>query len=162
MTATFLDFTPSILAPFSFQPTFGTDQYVVVVTWNVSGQRFYVNVYDLSGDLIVCRGLVETGPVSLATIIWDGVSTATATLGPPHYVPPGAVASIWVSRTGSGFDGGQTALSTGPYTLTFPLVSDPGVAQPASGAVQFPLNLVDGYIPNGWLLYHADTNQFEW
>jgi len=47
---TFTDFVPNNVAPFSFQPTLDGQVYTVRVTWNVFGQRWYVNLYDLAFD----------------------------------------------------------------------------------------------------------------
>ncbi len=51
-------FTPSGAAPFEFQPTLDGLQYTVVVTWNVFGRRYYVNVYQLDGTLVLATACV--------------------------------------------------------------------------------------------------------
>lgn len=50
---TFTDFSPSVAGPFQFEPELDGQTYSVIVTWNVYSQRWYVNIYDLSGNLIV-------------------------------------------------------------------------------------------------------------
>lgn len=52
MSTTYIDFAPSAYAPFQFQATLDNNVYTVVVTWNLMGQRYYVNVYDLGGGWI--------------------------------------------------------------------------------------------------------------
>lgn len=52
---TYIAFQPSLQTPFQFQATFDGAIYTVVCTWNLFGQRFYINVYDTSNNLIVCR-----------------------------------------------------------------------------------------------------------
>lgn len=52
---TYIAFQPSLIAPFQFQGTFDGQIYTVQCTWNLFGQRFYINIYDLSNNLIVCR-----------------------------------------------------------------------------------------------------------
>jgi len=54
----YYDFAPSASAPFQFQPTLDGNVYSVVVTWNLFGQRYYINIYDLSQTLIVCLPLI--------------------------------------------------------------------------------------------------------
>jgi hypothetical protein len=49
---TYIDFVPSIAAPFQFQPTLDGQLYSVLVPWNLYSQRYYVEVSDLSGNLI--------------------------------------------------------------------------------------------------------------
>ena len=47
------DFQPSSTTPFQFQPTLDGSVYTVIVTWNLAGARYYINVYALDGTLIV-------------------------------------------------------------------------------------------------------------
>lgn len=155
--STLVDFVPSTIAAFQFQAQLNGTPYNVTVTWNLFGQRFYINVNDLSGNLILCRALTSSGPSLLASLTWlNGTATATT---PPHNVPVGSVAAVTISQTNSGFDGSFPTLSTGATTLTYSLLADPGV-EPVAGVVNFSLNLVDGY-GIGTLLYHDDTMQFE-
>jgi len=49
-------FAPSPTAPFQFQPTLDGEVYHVVVTWNLFGQRYYVNVMTTSGALVYVAG----------------------------------------------------------------------------------------------------------
>lgn len=44
--------------PFQFAATFDGSPYNITVTWNVSGQRWYVNAYDQSGVLVFSLPLV--------------------------------------------------------------------------------------------------------
>lgn len=59
---TFVDFKPSLQGPFQFQPTLDGAVYNVIVTWNIFGRRYYVNLYDLSGSLIVSIPLIGSPP----------------------------------------------------------------------------------------------------
>jgi hypothetical protein len=63
-------FSPSVTSVFTFQPTLDGQTYNCTVTWNLAGQRWYLNVYNLSGDLIVSRAMVgsdiNSPPVNLA------------------------------------------------------------------------------------------------
>ena len=49
---TLFPFVPSPQSAFQFQPIFDGDTYTCTVTWNLFGQRWYVNCYDLSGTWI--------------------------------------------------------------------------------------------------------------
>lgn len=55
-------FSPSPLGPFQFQPTLDGVEYNAIVTWNTYAQRWYVNVYDQSGTLIVAIARVGSPP----------------------------------------------------------------------------------------------------
>ena len=48
-------FTPAPSIPFHFNPTLDNNAYNVVCTWNLFGQRWYINIYDLTGNLILSR-----------------------------------------------------------------------------------------------------------
>lgn len=76
---TIIPFVPSDVAPPQFQATFDGAAYVVILTWNVFGQRYYINVYDTSGTLILCTALVGSpngydidllGPLFVSTLIY--------------------------------------------------------------------------------------------
>lgn len=55
--ASLYQFTPATNQNYSFQPTFDGQQYTVLVTWSLFGQRWVINVYDLQGNLVVERPL---------------------------------------------------------------------------------------------------------
>lgn len=57
MATTLTQFTPAVNQNFSFQPTLDGQQYAVVVTWQLFGQRWVVNVYTLQGSLVVAKPL---------------------------------------------------------------------------------------------------------
>lgn len=161
MAATFINFTPSTVSAFTFQASIGGTQYQVTVTWNVFGQRYYVNVYSLGGVLIVCRALISCGPQLLASFVWSD-NFATATTQVAHNVPLGNSVDIVVSQTSSPFDGTYPAFATSSTTLAYPLMPDPEEATPISGAVNFNLNLVEGVLSTGYLLFRDATQQFEY
>lgn len=56
--ATFVAFAPTPQAPFEFQATLDGSVYTVVVTWNIFGRRYYVNVYALDQTLIVALPMI--------------------------------------------------------------------------------------------------------
>lgn len=50
---TYVPFTPSATANFTFQATFDAKTYNIIVTWNQFGLRYYINVYDSLQNLKV-------------------------------------------------------------------------------------------------------------
>jgi hypothetical protein len=161
---TLVDFTPSTLAPFQFQATLAGAQYTVTVLWNIFGQRYYIRIADLSGNVILYRALTGSGPTLAATLTWSNGLMTIATAA-PHNVPVGALANITVSHVGSTLDGDVQALATGPSTLTYALQSnDPfqgTQSTPQNAVIGFGLNLVGGYGLDT-LLWHDSTQQFEY
>lgn len=54
----YIPFVPSSSSNFQFQATFDAQVYTVIVTWSLFGQRYYVNIYDSSGVLIVALPMI--------------------------------------------------------------------------------------------------------
>jgi hypothetical protein len=160
MASTFVNFQPSSSAPFSFQPTLAGVQYAVTVPYNEFGQGYYINITDLLGNPILFRSLVSSGPVLQADFSWAG-GIAMATALTPHNVPIGNVVNIRIALTNTGFDGSYQALSVSSTALTYSLLADPLQSGTVTGQINFDLNLVGGY-NMGTLLYHDDTQQFEY
>lgn len=160
MSATFINFTPSTTSVFSFQAQLAGTQYTVTVTWNVFGQRYYITVADLSGNVVLYRPLIACGPQFTAQFEWAS-GIASAVTSSPHNVPVGSVANIVVSQTDSGFDGTYQALATDTDELTYQLATNPQQATPIGGAVNFNNNLVAPVIAGAYLLFRYSSQQFE-
>jgi len=53
-----IQFVPTNNSNFRFQATFDGSVYNVIVNWNIYGQRYYVNIYNLNNKLIVALPLI--------------------------------------------------------------------------------------------------------
>lgn len=53
-----IPFNPSPAANFQFQCTLDGKPYNVICTFNAYGQRYYLNVYDLTGNLVLARPII--------------------------------------------------------------------------------------------------------
>jgi hypothetical protein len=51
-------FSPSPTSNFKFEVTLDNADYTIIVNWNLFGQRYYVNIYDLSGALVATLPLI--------------------------------------------------------------------------------------------------------
>lgn len=51
-------FTPSSQAPFQFQPELDGSLYTAIVTWNLFGRRYYLNLYTLQGTRVMTVPLI--------------------------------------------------------------------------------------------------------
>ncbi len=155
-------FQPSSTAAFTFQATLDGEQYTVVVTYNLFGQRYYASVYDLSGNLISSRGLVSSTALISAALTWvDGL--ASAALTGPHGIPIGSVAQVTVSGTGLAYDGTFDAFATDADSLEYYLASDPGAS--ASGTVTQNISLITQALDDSYfsstLTYRSNLTEFE-
>lgn len=160
--STTVQFTPNTSSAFRFQPVIAGKQYTAVITWNIAGERYYLNLFDTSGNLVLTTAVVSSGPRVSATMTWvdTGVGgVATATTAAPHNVPVGRLAQVHISQTNSAYDGNWRVLATGPNTLTF-AIGNPNQSQPLPGQLSFDLNLV-APLGAGWLIFRYDVQQFE-
>lgn len=158
-TSVFVDFTPSTTQAFSFQVTLAGKQYNATIVWNVFGQRYFLNLTDLLGNLVLYTALVATGPQLNASVTWNEGSVAIVTDN-PHNLPVGNVVRIRLAGTNSGFDGFWNALVQSPNSLIYQLTTDPNQPDPVNGTVNLDVNLVGG-LGIGWMVFHFDTQQFE-
>lgn len=55
---TFFSFTPSAIQAYQFQPTLDGNEYTIIVTWNVFGQRYYANCFSQEGARIFTLPLI--------------------------------------------------------------------------------------------------------
>ncbi len=154
-------FQPSSATAFTFQATLDGEQYTVVVTYNLFGQRYYASVYDLSGNLVSSRGLVSSTALIGAALTWaDGI--ASATLTGPHGIAIGSVAQVKVAGTGLAYDGTFDAFATGLDSLEYYLEENPGSS--ASGTVTQVISLVtqalDGTYFASTLTYRQNLEEF--
>jgi hypothetical protein len=150
---------PSQQTLFSFEATINGAQYLVSTPWNVFGQRYFLKIVDSSGNLILYRSLVATGPQIQGSFSWaDNLATVQCASG--HGVPLCGLVNVYISQTDSAFDGFVQALSTGPTTLTYALTTDPQESEPVSGAVNFTINLLAG-LNLGWMILDFPKQQFE-
>ena len=158
---TYYDFTPTAQAPFQFQPTLDGQTYSIFVTWNLYGQRYYVNVYDLSGNLIVALPVI--GSPSSKSIGGSSWSDGRVTIGTitPHFFKIGATLNLTVAGMEPIlYNGIFSMLVTSANELTYSLASDPG-APTTLGSVGADINLLGGYFNTSTLVFRAPTNQFE-
>ena len=83
MATIFVDFVPSASAPFQFQPTLDGAVYTAIVTWNLYGQRYYVNLYTLDGVRVLTIPLIGSvgNPVQVFEDTGKAVQDISLTAG---------------------------------------------------------------------------------
>jgi hypothetical protein len=57
---TLIHFSPASTANFQFNPVLDGQTYTVICTYNNYSPRFYFNVYDNNGNLIVSRPIIAS------------------------------------------------------------------------------------------------------
>ena len=162
---TYVPFVPPSDAPFSFNATLDGSQYTVTVLFNIYSQRRYVQVADQYGNVIFLVPMIESPPLSeLASISWaagitSGLVTAVAQSPLPY--PIGSIANLTVyGASPSAYNGLNQCVIATPYSFTYPLASNPGVATAAGAWTQdIPINA--GYFVTSTLVWRPDTGTFE-
>ena len=140
---TFVDFQPSTGSPFQFSATLDGAQYSVLVTWNLN-QRWYVNVYNLSGGLVAAVPVVPTGdprplaPIDMTETIFsmtwspvNGGQVAVVTLEPSVYTLGAVITISGATNSGTAGDAAVNgAFVINTFTdaqhFTFLLTAPPG------------------------------------
>lgn len=77
---TYVQFTPSTTSspPFQFTATVGSTDYTVTVTWNVYGQRWYINIYDSDGTRLKTQPMIGSpldNDIPLAPVLFGSDGT---------------------------------------------------------------------------------------
>ena len=160
MATTYIDFVPSAVQAPNFQVTLDGENYTVIVTWNLQAQRYYINIYTLGSDLVLCEALVGSAiGVDLESVSWDN-GFVTLTTNVPHLLTIGSVIQVQVvGVVPDAYNGFYQVLVTGPMTLRYQLAVDPGQAS-IFGSIQQNINLVAGLFTST-VVYRQSAGQFE-
>ena len=153
-------FTPSPLQNASFNPTLGGQTYAATVTWNLFGQRWYLNLTDSNGVLVISTAVVSSqDPQGISSISWaDNVVTVETTA--PHGLRVGSVAELYLSgNTPAAYDSLYQVDVTGPSEFTYPMTSDPGL-NTVPGTFGSVIDLSAGLVSGAMLLFYQATSAF--
>lgn len=164
---TIINFAPSAVQPFQFSPTLDGQQYNAIITWNIfrgpnnATFGFYLNLYDLSGNLIVSRALSGSAiGLNLQALTWsNGIATAV-TVTPHNYKIGKSIPLAIAGAVPDGFNGVAQCYIISPTSFTFALATNPGAAT-AFGSASYNINLVGGYFLTSSLVFRTQNRQFE-
>lgn len=160
----FTDFTPTATKPFQFSPTLDGSSYTLVVTWGLAGQRWYVNLYNQTGGLVVYLPLIGSpSSVDIESMTWDPTTRlVTVTTAIPHKLWLGVPVTLTISQVlPTTFNGIFDLLPIGPQTMTYSQPTDPGGPSTTQGVIGRDINLVAGYFKTSTLVFREATKQFE-
>lgn len=157
---TTFDFAPTLQANYQFTPTLDGSQYTALVNWNLFGQRYYLNVSDLEGNLVACLALVGSpDSVNLQALSWLR-GRVTAVTAVPHGYPVGSSIELTVSGvTPDDYNGTYLCLVTAANQLQYDLADFPG-ASTGLGRVSYDIDLMGGYFAST-LVFRSGSQQFE-
>jgi Domain of unknown function (DUF6983) len=155
-----IPFPQTIGQNLTFNPVLDGNTYQVTITWNIFGNRWYFNLYNLNGALVTCRALVSSDDQhSIESIVWDnGVVTVTASS--PHFFGLGDVVNLNISgNTPIEYNGIYPCDVTGTTTFTYLLTNNPG-QQVVIGNFGSIVDLTHGFFNTSTIAYYANSNQF--
>lgn len=164
--STIIPFIPSLIKAPTIPVTLDGDPYNVVVTWNVSAQRYYINVYDTTGTWILTTALTSTPPArDVASAVYDPfLSQMTVTMVDPSLwpvplsheglaTPPGTMIDYTLAGfTPDTYNGLFRGLQINPTTFIFPMNTDPGPVV-VMGKVHRLMNMVQSVFSISSLVY---------
>jgi len=155
--ATVIPFIPSNIILPSFVATLDGDDYTVKVTWNISAQRFYINLYAQDGSWVTTVPLIQSPPArQVLSADWDilqGILTVVMVDPSLWPVPlstegtatkPGTIQNFTLENfVPNNYNGTFRGLMLNPTTFTIPMITDPGTAT-ILGSVSRYLNMAAG------------------
>lgn len=159
---TIYPFTPSLVAPFSFQPTLDGQIYRVTCPWNLHAQRWYMSIVGLDGTQILYKAIsASPDGVAIESISWAQGTATVVTTKQHDYAKLSTINLIIRNCQPDVFNGQWQMFVVDERTLSFQM-SDPGVVSAtALGQVFWDLNLVGGYFQDSTLVFRESSNQFE-
>lgn len=161
MTA-YVTFQPSSQAPFQFNATLDGQPYVVVVKWNLFGQRYYIQVQKTDGTPVINLPLIGSPPGkvigAMSFDILTNLVTITTTL--PHNLKIGWTYAVTISGCSpDDYNGAFRAFPINKTQLRVPLAGFH--TQPtAFGFVFTDISLTAGYFAST-LVFRQQNQQFE-
>jgi hypothetical protein len=157
---TYFQFTPNVVAPFTFQPTLDGEQYTAVVTWNLFGQRWYITVSTITGDPVFTLPLIGSPDgVSIQSISWAFGTVKVVTARPHHYTIGQTVLITISGCAPDAYNGVVLASIVDAVTFTYKLASNPGDTTQLGSEI-YNINIAAGYFTST-LVYRESSKTFE-
>jgi len=162
---TVLPFIPSNIITPSIPVTLDGDDYNMVITWNVSAQRYYINIYNKATGLwIITVPLISSPPPrTVQSAIYDPfLNAVVVTLSDPSWWPipsyaaitkPGMIVDYTLENfSPTTYNGKFRCMHLDPLVFTFPMVTTPGEVV-ILGKVSRLMNMVDTVMKTSTLIY---------
>ena len=154
---TIIPFLPSNLFTPKFRATLDGNDYDIKITWNVSAQRYYVNVYDLSGNWTVTVPMIQSPPArAVNRLVYDPLRLVMTVelVAPPFwpvpigstgtFSPPGTIVDYYLENFDpTVLNAKWRCLHINDTYFSFPLDTNPGQIN-ILGSVSRYLNMVEG------------------
>lgn len=164
--STIIPFVPSNIIPPSYNMTFDGNPYNVTVKWNVSAQRYYLDIYDLAGNWIITTPLVSTPPGrAIQSAEYDPfLNIVTVDMVDPTLWPiplsheglatrPGTIIEYTLAGfTPNTYNGTFRGMTVNETAFTIPMPNDPGQVV-VLGTVDRLMNMIATVFQTSTLVY---------
>jgi hypothetical protein len=158
---TYIDFVPSAITAPQFQVQLDGNTYNVVLTVNLSGQRYYVSIYQLDGTLVVCQPLYGS-PVGIPILSssWANGTVSIVTGVANHGLAKNSTVNLTISgMSPDAYNGQYECFVTSRIGFSYDLSADPGQSV-MQGSANQNFSLTQGYFTDQ-LIYRQANSQFE-
>lgn len=154
-------FVPTPNVNFQFEPTLGGEAYTVIITWSLFGKRWYINIYTLSGTLVLSEALIGSDEgKAIQSVTWNaGIATVTTTV--PHNYK--ILETIEINIRGcvpEEYNGTFRAFVINNTQFQYDLNLFPGAIS-VLGLVFYDINIIKNYIEGSTLVFREAAQQFE-
>jgi hypothetical protein len=163
---TVIPFIPSNIITPKFNVLLDNTNCTITVTWNVSAQRYYINVYSTDGTWIITTPLVSCPPArSVNSVNWDSTRRVlNVQMVDPSFWPVPLASGALAIPSGTIIDytleGFQPATYNGLFrglqideiTFSVPMDTDPGQVV-VMGNVNRLMNMVQSIFQTSSLVY---------
>jgi hypothetical protein len=154
---TYVQFKASNIVAPQYHITLDNDTYLLVVTWNLSSQRFYINIYATGGVWICTVPLIETEiGNNITSMNYDDLQRVmVVTIDSDLHRPPGQIVRFTIENCQpNSVNGTYYCLMLNSNTFTFPLPIDPGKISILGSATRLS-NMIEGFFQTSSLVYRS-------
>jgi hypothetical protein len=144
---TYFPFTPSNRVAPQFFPTFDGQNYTIIVMWNISAQRYYLNCTDIQNNLVFMLPIIESNPaLQIASMEYDDVNHwVILETFLPHNVETADLIKInIINCIPKTYNGYVNATILDDTHIQYMISPNPGVAT-TMGQVDLSINIIKGY-----------------
>jgi hypothetical protein len=151
---TYFPFRPSNRVAPQFSPIFDGQSYTIIVMWNISSQRYYLNCKDIQNNLIFMLPLIESPPaLPIKSLVYSApfdphgyqkswVITKTVN---PHNIEIADVLQInIINCVPAAYNGYVEAIVLSETEILYSMTTNPGIAT-TLGQIDMPINMINGY-----------------
>jgi hypothetical protein len=158
---TYIPFVPSNSTAPRFIATFDEEQYIVIATWNVASQRYYLNIYSIIGNWVCTIPLIQTeNGVNIIQLTPDTLGNVLKiTIANTVWRAPGRLVRFTIEYCQpDDINGTYDCLMLNSNTFTIPMPATRDQINVYGSATRM-INMVEGYFKTSRMIYR--NNNFE-